>query len=123
MRYFKYLFENEISKALDLGDPHVGAEYPPEKVERYVEIIDKAIKVMKGREENDSNDAIVADLLSKRKKWLNMKKEIKPTKTKLEIPPEQEEEPEPEQEEEEEQNPPEQKESKLNIILNSKRKL
>lgn len=97
MRYSNYLKEDSITKALNLEEPKIGSEYPSEKIERYLKIIDAAIKDMTKKEENDSNDSIIADLRDKKKKWENVKKETKPVKTKLEVPPEQEEEPPPEE--------------------------
>ena len=97
MRYSNYLKEDSITKALNLEEPEVGSKYPSEKVERYLKIIAAAIKDMTKKEENDSNDSIIADLRDKKKKWENVKKETKPVKTKLEVPPEQEEEPPPEE--------------------------
>jgi len=106
MRYFRYLTEeNVISKALNLPEPKVGGDYPPEKVKRYIKIIEDALAAMANKEESESNDAIVSDLRDKKSKWKNVNKETKPTKTKLEVPPDQEEEPPPEQEE-----PPQKKE-------------
>jgi hypothetical protein len=96
MRYLKYLTEDAVSKAMDLPEPKVGGKYPPEKVKRYVSIIDAGIQAMTKREESEANDAIVADLRDKKKKWSNVKKETKPVKTKLEVPPDQQEEPPPE---------------------------
>ena len=98
MRYYKYLKEDAVSAALDIPEPEVGKKYPPEKVQRYVKTIDAAISAMSKREESEANDAVVSDLRDKKKKWQNVKKETKPVKTKLEVPPDQEqEEPPPEQ--------------------------
>jgi hypothetical protein len=119
-----YLTEEDIvTKALELPEPEVGGDYAPEKGKRYVEIINKALDAMKKKEENDANDAIVADLRNKKKAWKNVDKETKPVKTVKEIPPEQqqdddpdqanpppEEEPPPEKEPEEEEPPPEEEE-------------
>lgn len=93
----KYLGEQEdvISKALSLPEPKVGGEYPSEKVKRYIKIIDNAIKAMMKKEENDKNDSIMEDLRDKKSKWKNVDKETKPTKTKLEVPPDQDQEEEP----------------------------
>lgn len=113
MKLQKYLNEGAVSKALDLPEPKVGGDYPPEKVKRYIEIIDKALAEMSNKEESESNDAIVADLRDKKKKWKNVKQEVKPKKTKTEPPPEQQqEEPPPEEQPppEQEQLPPEKKE-------------
>jgi hypothetical protein len=114
----KYLGEQEsvISKALSLPEPKVGGEYPSEKVARYIKIIDNAIKAMAKKEESDTNDAIMEDLRDKKSKWKNVDKETKPTRTKLEVPPDQEEEPPPPPEEEE---PDQQKESRIRNIFNS----
>ena len=99
MRYFRYLTEeNIVSKALNIPEPKVGGDYPPEKVQRYIETINKALEAMKKKEENDANDAIVQDLRNKVKSWQNVDKETKPIKTKKEVPPEQQqEEPPPEE--------------------------
>lgn len=106
MRYLKYLKEDSVSKAMDLPEPKVGEDYPSEKIERYIEIINAALKDMTKRKESEANDAIISDLRDKKKKWSNVDKETKPTKTKLEVPPNQEEPPPPEEEEP----PPEQQE-------------
>lgn len=120
MRYFKYLTEDAVSKALDLEEPEVGGKYPDEKIERYIAMIDAGIKQMKSKEQNDANDSIVADLRDKKEKWSNVKKETKPVKTKLEVPPGEEEGGGPPPQEEEEP-PPEkeerQEESKLYSTL------
>jgi hypothetical protein len=92
MKFKKYLTEeNVISKALALPEPEVGGEYPPEKVKRYLELINKALEAMKNKEENETNDAIVQDLRDKKKKWSNVDKETKPTKTKYAPPPKDDE--------------------------------
>ncbi len=116
MRYLNYLQEKEspkqnekVKKALNLGEPQVGGDYAPEKVKRYLKIIDDALAVMKNAEENDFNDAVVADLRNKKKAWQNVDQETKPVKTKTEVPPEQEEEPQqpPQQQGQEEEEPQE----------------
>lgn len=91
MKFYNFLTEDAVSKALDLDEPEVGGDYPPEKADRYVKIIDAAISAMTSREESEANDAIISDLRDKKKKWQNAKKETKPVKTKLEVPPDQEE--------------------------------
>lgn len=113
MKYFNYLKEDVIQKALALDEPKVGGNYPPEKVKRYVELINKALEAMKSKEENDTNDAIVQDLRDKKKKWSNVKGETKPKKTKLEVPPEKEEPPPEEAPPPEEKEEPPPKESRL----------
>ena len=119
MRYFNYLKEGIVQKALALGEPETGKDYPPEKVKRYVEMINKALEAMKSKEENDTNDSIVQDLRDKKSKWSNVKQETKPKKTKLEVPPDQQqEEPPPEQEPVQEPQP---QESKLVKILKDKK--
>lgn len=126
MRYLKYLKEEDaISRALDIEEPDVGAKYPHEKVERYIEMIDAGIKAMTKKEESEANDAIMADLRDKKDKWENVKKETKPTKTKLEVPPGEEDQGEPPPPEEEEDNrPPPNKKQEESVILGLlKRKL
>ena len=93
MRLKNFLNEDIVAQALDLPEPEVGDKYPPEKVNRYLEIINKALDAMKKKEENDANDAIVADLRDKKEKWGNVEKETKPVKTKTEPPPGEEEKP------------------------------
>lgn len=103
MKLLKYLTEeNVVSKALSLPEPKVGGDYAPEKVKRYIEMINKALDAMKKKEENDTNDAIVQDLRNKKKAWQNVDKETKPVKVKKEEPVE----PPPEEEEQEPQPPP-----------------
>jgi hypothetical protein len=92
--------EGKVQDALNLPEPKVGDEYPPEKVKRYIQIIDAALAEMKNKKETDANDSIVQDLRDKKKKWQNVDKETKPTKTKLELPPDKEEPPPPPEEEE-----------------------
>lgn len=136
MKLKKFLIESDISKALDLPEPEVGEDYPSEKAKRYIDIIDKALESMKSKEENDSNDAIVADLRDKKKKWSNVDKETKPTKVKKDIPPEQqqaddpdvanpppEEEPPPEDAPEEEPPPEEEEEEPKNGKKKKKKKV
>lgn len=117
MKFKTYLKEDKVSAALDLPEPEVGAKYPDEKVKRYIETIDYGIKAMMKREESEANDAIMADLRDKKKKWQNVKKETKPTKTKLELPPdqdqEQNQEPPPE-----DNTPPPNRQQEENTILN-----
>jgi hypothetical protein len=114
MKFKNYLTEDAVSKALDLPEPDVGGDYPQEKVERYIKIIDAAMSAMTKKEESEANDAIVADLRDKKKKWENVKKETKPVKTKLEVPPGEEEggDPPPPQEEE----PPPKKQQENSIL-------
>lgn len=114
MKFQNYLKEDAVSKALDIPEPDVGGKYPAEKVKRYVQDIDAGIQAMTKRDESEANDAIVADLRDKKNKWKNVKKETKPTKTKLELPPDQdqEEEPPPPQSQDQEEEPPP-RESKL----------
>ena len=95
MRFTKYLKEDAVSAALDIPEPEVGKKYPSEKVKRYVEKINAGIQAMTKREESEANDAVMADLRDKKKKWSNVKKETKPVKTKLEVPPDQEQDEEP----------------------------
>ncbi len=112
MRYQNFLLnEDAVSKALGLGEPKVGGDYASEKVKRYIKIIDDALTVMKKKEESDANDAIVQDLRDKKKKWKNVDKETKPTKTVTEQPPEQQKE-EPPPPEEEEPPPPKEEQPK-----------
>ena len=133
MKLKKFLIESDISKALDLPEPEVGEDYPSEKVKRYIDIIDKALESMKSKEENDSNDAVVADLRDKKKKWSNTDKATKPVKVKKDIPPEQQQaddpdvaNPPPEGEEEpppeEEEPPPEEEEEPKNGKNGKKKK-
>lgn len=107
MKYLKYLNEGSVQKALDLPEPKIGGDYAPEKVKRYIKMIDAALAEMSKKEENDANDAIVQDLRNKKKAWQNVDQETKPVKTKQELPPE-EKEPPPE---------PEEKEVKENLIV------
>jgi hypothetical protein len=96
MKFYKFLNEEDIiKKAMDLPEPEIGGSYPEEKVQRYIEMIDKALSAMENKEENDANDAIVQDLRDKKKKWSNVDKETKPVKIKQEEPPmdQQQEEP------------------------------
>lgn len=101
MRFKKFLNEGIVQNALDLPEPKIGQKYPSEKIKRYLEMISKALKEMSSKEENEANDAIVADLRDKKDKWSNVKKETKPIIMKKEEPPpeQQEEEPPPEEEE------------------------
>lgn len=112
MRLTSYLKEDVVSQAMDIPEPKVGGDYPSEKVNRYIEIINKALQAMTKKEENEANDAIVADLRDKKKKWSNVDKETKPKKTKTEPPPEQQEPPpeEPPAEQPPQQAPPPAKE-------------
>lgn len=111
MRYHNFLLnEDAVSKALGLGEPKVGQSYPSEKVQRYIQMIDAALSVMKKKEENEANDAIVQDLRDKKKKWKNVDKETKPKKTITEPPPEQQQQEEPPEQQEEPPPPPEKKE-------------
>lgn len=105
MYFYRFINEDKVKDALNLPEPKVGDEYPPEKVKRYINMIDSALAEMKNKEENDANDSIVQDLRDKKKKWQNVDKETKPTKTKLEVPPDQQQE-EPPPEQQQEQPPP-----------------
>ena len=112
MKLKNFLKEGIVQQALNIPEPEVGGDYPPEKVKRYMEIIDKALDAMKDKDNNDANDAIVADLRDKKKKWGSVDKETKPTKTKTEIPPEQRQDDDPDVQNpppEEEEPPPEEK--------------
>lgn len=74
MRYFKYITEEDtIQKALNIPEPEIGSEYPEEKVQRYLKIIDDALSVMQNKKENNANDSIVQDLRDKKKKWSNVR--------------------------------------------------
>ena len=104
----RQLLEGDIvDQALGLPEPAVGDDYASEKVKRYLEIINQALDAMRKKENNDENDAIVADLRDKKKKWSGVDKETKPVKVKQEEPPPEddekgekpEEEPPPEEEE------------------------
>ena len=125
MKLRQLLEGNIVDQALALPEPEVGDDYASEKVKRYLEIINKALDSMKSKDNNDANDAIVADLRDKKKKWSGVDKETAPVKVKKEIPPEQQqdddpdvanpppEEPPPEKEEEppkDEEPPPEEDE-------------
>ena len=101
MKFLKYINEeNIVTKALGLPEPKVGGDYADEKVKRYLDIIEQALKAMSKKEENDTNDAIVQDLRNKKKAWQNVDKETKPVKVKKEEPvePPEEEPEEPQQE-------------------------
>ena len=66
----RQLLEGDIvDQALGLPEPAVGDDYASEKVKRYLEIINQALDAMRKKENNDENDAIVADLRDKKKKW------------------------------------------------------
>jgi len=100
-----------IDQALSLPEPEVGGDYASEKVKRYIEICTKALDAMKSKDNNDANDAIVADIRDKKKKWGNVDKETAPVKVKQEEPPpEDEEDPKGEPPPEEEEPPPEEEE-------------
>lgn len=73
--------DSVVKKALSIPEPKVGGDYPSEKVDRYLELIQKALDQMKSAENNDANDSIVADLRDKKKKWSNVGKETEPAKT------------------------------------------
>ena len=120
MRYYTYLTEDAVSKALDIEEPEVGGKYPSEEVKRYLKAIDAGLKAMTSRDESEANDAIVADLRDKKKKWQNVKKETKPTKTKLELPPDQQDEEPPPEEDEEDIPPKKQEESVILRLLRKK---
>lgn len=117
MKFYKFINEDKISAALSLPEPEVGGDYPKEKVERYIKIIDAAMSAMTKKEESEANDAIVADLRDKKKKWQNVKKETKPVKTKLEVPPGEEEGGGPPPPREEEEPPPKKNKQEENSIL------
>lgn len=100
MKLKQYLNEeNIIQKALNLPEPEIGGDYAPEKIKRYLNVINQALNAMKNKKENEINDSIVQDLRDKKKKWTNIDKETKPIKVKQDIPPEgdaQQEQPPPE---------------------------
>lgn len=120
MRLKNFLNEDIVKQALDLPEPETGGDYPSEKVKRYLDMINKALEAMKKKEENDANDAIVADLRDKKEKWSNIDKETKPVKLKPSEPPTEKEpaeptppeekEPPPEKEPPQEEPPPEEEE-------------
>ena len=117
MKYLQYLREDAIKKALAIKEPETGGEYPSEEIERYKKMIDAALKQASKLEQSEANDAIVADLRDKKKKWDNVDSETKPVKIKQEEPPEDQEEPPPEDQEEpppekEEENPEDKKKKK-----------
>lgn len=113
MRLKRYLIESAIQDALDLPEPTVGGRYSEEQVKKYLDLIEKAIKEVGKKEDNEANAAILNDLEDKKEKWSNVEKETKPVKTKQEPPPEdkekdgEEELPSEEPEEPEEEPPPE----------------
>jgi hypothetical protein len=111
MKYLNYLIEDAIKKALAIKEPETGGKYPSEEVERYKKMIDAAMKQASKLEQSEANDAIIADLRDKKKKWSNVDSETKPVKIKQEEPPpedqEQDGEPPPEDQEQDGEPPPE----------------
>lgn len=110
MKYLNYLREDAIKKALAIKEPETGGKYPSEEVERYKKMIDAAMKQASKLEQSEANDAIIADLRDKKKKWSNVDSETKPVKIKQEEPPpedQQDDGGEPPPEDQQEEPPPE----------------
>lgn len=75
----QFMKEDETSTALDIDEPGVGKKYDDEYIQKRVDIIQKAIKKVRGQKMEDSaKEAIMADLNDKLDKWENVEKETKP---------------------------------------------
>lgn len=99
MRFYNYINEMEvdddeaekdaktdiIKKALEIDEPEVGQDYTDGERERKVSIIQKALDHASDKK-NDVDISIIKDLKDKKQKWIKVKKEVKPTKTKTELP-------------------------------------
>jgi hypothetical protein len=81
MRLKQYLMEEDvIQKGLSIEEPEVDEEYTDEQIKYNISILKKAIKEQKlNGIKSKSDNAILADLEDKLKKWKNIKKETKPT--------------------------------------------
>ena len=99
MRFSRYLKEDVIKTAINIEEPKVGRKYSDKLVTKRIDIIQSAIKKLEGKVDDESTEAIMADLEDKRGKWSNVDKETEAPKAVA--PPETagEEEPPPEGEE------------------------
>jgi len=82
MRLYKYLNEEDIvQKALKIDEPEVGEEYPKDEVKEKLSLLQSAIDVQSKIVDKDEDDkalqAILDDLMDKKDKWINWKKEVK----------------------------------------------
>jgi len=105
MRLAKFMKEDITTDALEIGEPEVGKKYSDDYVSKRVDILQKALKKIRGKAMNDdAKEAIMADLNDKLDKWENVDKETKaPEPPAVGAAPEGEEGPaeeEPAQEEE-----------------------
>lgn len=78
MRFVKFMKE-DVTDALEVNEPEVGKKYSDEYVSKRIDIIQNAIKKVRGQKMNDdAKEAIMADLNDKLDKWENVDKETKP---------------------------------------------
>ena len=81
MRLLKFLEENVVQDALAVDEPEVGGKYDDDMINKRLDLIQKAIKELRGKEmDDDAKEAMMADLNDKLDKWENVEQEIKPTK-------------------------------------------
>jgi hypothetical protein len=92
MRFTRFLKESVIDDALKVDEPSVRRKYSEEGVKKKLDLIQKAIKELRGssKYDDDAKDAIMADLEDKQDKWSNVDSETKPVKV-AQAPPEGEE--------------------------------
>ena len=107
MRFSKYLKEDVIKTAINIEEPKIGRKYSDKLVTKRIDIIQSAIKKLEGQVDDESTEAVMADLEDKRGKWSNVDKETKAPKA-VEPPaePGEGEEPPPEGEEKEKEEEP-----------------
>ena len=80
MRFVKFMKE-DVTDALEVNEPEVGKKYSDEYVSKRIDIIQNAIKKVRGQKMNDdAKEAIMADLNDKLDKWENVDKETKAPK-------------------------------------------
>ena len=88
MRFVRFMNE-DVTDALEVNEPEVGKKYSDEYVSKRIDIIQAAIKKVRGQKMNDdAKEAIMADLNDKLDKWENVDKETKPPIAGPEAPPE-----------------------------------
>jgi hypothetical protein len=74
-----------IQKALAIDEPEVGDDYTDIEKKKNLDIIQKALD--HASDKNQKVDiSVIKDLRDKKAKWIKVKIESKPTKTKTELP-------------------------------------
>lgn len=108
MRFFEYIYEDIVQKALEIDEPDVAKKYSDDMVKKRIDMLKTAISQAKKKSyvDDDSKEAVIIDLEDKLDKWQNLEKSTEPNRPPAEEQPPEDGEEKPEEEPEQEKEPP-----------------